>query len=236
MKRLKKFNESRENSLDPIKLQIVDILKDSFGDADIPLKIKFTPAEVRNDSIIQRQLIVIEIGSASNDLKSSEYFSLKDKWDDIIRLSEWAKTENLIVEEFIIYSVINDYDNTRINSSIIVKDLQQFNPHKNKYFKTGQEKYGLIAIKLQNANWQTSHRLNYGTDIENQLIQEYQFQNMPQLTQFISKSMEVFESQNHHPNYFKWKDNKILISLKTHSSDNITSKDWQIASQLDTLI
>jgi pterin-4a-carbinolamine dehydratase len=69
-----------------------------------------------------------------------------------------------------------------------------------------------------------------------QLIREYTFDDMNQMTDFISKSMKVFESQNHHPHYFHWKGSKLLISLKTHSSNSVTQKDWDVASQLDNLI
>lgn len=69
-----------------------------------------------------------------------------------------------------------------------------------------------------------------------QLIREYTFDDMNQMTHFISESMKVFESQNHHPHYFHWNGNKLLISLKTHSSNSVTQKDWDVASQLDNLI
>jgi pterin-4a-carbinolamine dehydratase len=48
--------------------------------------------------------------------------------------------------------------------------------------------------------------------------------------------MKVFEAQNHHPHYFNWRGSKLLISLKTHSSDGVTQKDWDVASQLDNLL
>jgi pterin-4a-carbinolamine dehydratase len=48
--------------------------------------------------------------------------------------------------------------------------------------------------------------------------------------------MKVFESQNHHPHYFNWNGDKLLISLKTHSSGGVTQKDWDVASQLDNLL
>lgn len=47
--------------------------------------------------------------------------------------------------------------------------------------------------------------------------------------------MKVFESHNHHPHYFHWSGSKLFISLKTHSSNSVTQKDWDVASQLDKI-
>ena len=83
--------------------------------------------------------------------------------------------------------------------------------------------------------WQTSHKLAYGDSITNQIVQEYQFDDMNKMTHFISESMKVFESQNHHPHYFHWNGNNLFISLKTHSSNSVTQKDWDVASALDKI-
>ena len=68
-----------------------------------------------------------------------------------------------------------------------------------------------------------------------QLIREYTFDDMNQMTNFISESMKIFESLNHHPHYFHWSGSKIFISLKTQSSNSVTQKDWDVASALDKI-
>jgi len=98
------------------------------------------------------------------------------------------------------------------------------------------EKYAHIIIRFENMGWQTSHKLAYGDPITNQILQEYKFEDMNRMTRFISGAMGVFESQNHHPHYFNWSGSKLLISLKTHSSDGVTQKDWDVATELDNLI
>jgi len=251
MKHIKRFNESAtENPLNYLKTEILDILQDSFLDNEIPVEVDLRqPAQVRYDTIERRQSIYLYIGKGTNsvvrqNLSQNDYISLKDKWSDIKRLINWAKTENLILQDFKIYKVraSDGIYQPIITERQIDVDVDKWDGNSNLHF-TGQseskkytEKYAHIIIRFENMGWQTSHKLAYGDPITNQILQEYKFEDMNRMTRFISGAMGVFESQNHHPHYFNWSGSKLLISLKTHSSDGVTQKDWDVATELDNLI
>lgn len=251
MRHIKKFNESKdENPLNYLKDEIIDILQDSFLDNGIPVEVDTKqPAQVRYDTIERRQSIYVYIGKNSNstfrqDLSQSDYISFKDKWSDIKRLIKWGEIENLILKEFRIYKVMasDGIHQPIITERQIDVDVDKWDGNSNLRF-TGQteskkytEKYAHIIIRFENMGWQTSHKLAYGDPITNQIVQEYEFKDMNQMTNFISESMKVFESQDHHPHYFHWVGSKLLISLKTHSSNSVTQKDWDVASKLDYLV
>ena len=241
MKRIKRFNESAtENPLNYLKTEILDILQDSFLDNEIPVEVDSRqPAQVRYDTIEKRQPIYLYIA----DLSQGDYISLKDKWSDIKRLINWAKTENLILKEFRIYKVMasDGIHQPIITERQIDVDVNKWDGNSNLHF-TGQteskkytEKYAHIVIRFENMGWQTSHKLAYGDPITNQIVQEYTFYNVNEMTNFISESMKVFENLNHQPNYFHWSGSKLFISLKTQSSNSVTQKDWDVASALDKI-
>jgi 4a-hydroxytetrahydrobiopterin dehydratase len=238
MKRIKRFNESvTVNPINSLENEILDILQDSFLDETIPVEVGFSPAYMTEGTIKRRESVYVTIGnqdsSAARPRKVSEYISLKDKLDDLKRLVSWAKTENLYFEELKIYGVLNVESGYVNNRQIVIKDIDTFDPNVSLQYPNSSEKYGLISLSLVNYGWQTSHSLNYGGVISTQILQEYTFEDMNKMTHFISGAMGVFESQDHHPHYFNWSGNKLLISLKTHSSGGVTQKDWDVASQLD---
>ena len=241
MKRIKRFNESTtENPINSLESEILDILQYSFLDESIPVEVGFSPAYMTEGTIKRRESVYVVIGnqdsSAARPRKASEYISLKDKMDDLKRLVSWAKTENLYLKELKIYGVLNVEDGSVNNREIVIKDIDTFDPNVSLQYPNSSEKFGLISLSLVNYGWQTSHSLNYGGVISTQILQEYTFEDMNKMTQFISGAMKVFEGQDHHPHYFNWSGSKLLISMKTHSSDGVTQKDWDVASQLDNLI
>lgn len=244
MKHIKKFNESKdENPLNYLKDEIIDILQDSFLDNGIPVEVDTKqPAQVRYNTIERRQSIYVYIGNNDRDLPLREYISLRDKWEDLKRLFNWAKTENLVLKNFKIYGVLAHKEGT---SEYMMQDWLDIDVDVNKWdgisnlhyihFPRRVEKYKYIQINFENLGWQTSHKLAYGDPITNQIVQEYELKDMNQMTDFISESMKIFESQNHHPHYFHWSGSKLFISLKTHSSNSVTQKDWDLASKLDLI-
>jgi 4a-hydroxytetrahydrobiopterin dehydratase len=234
MKRIKRFNENLNLSdLNSLESEILDILQDSFLDESIPVKVGFSPAYMTEGTIKKRQSVYVVIGNNTSSTiyprKASEYISLKDKFEDLKRLVSWAKTENLYLKEFKLYSVLNVEEGSVNGREIVIKDIDTYDTN-------SSEKFGSIELSLINYGWQTSHSLNYGGSISTQILQEYYFEDMNKMTHFISGAMGVFESQDHHPHYFNWSGNKLLISLKTHSSGGVTQKDWDVASQLDNLL
>ena len=237
MKRIKRFNESAtENPINSLESEILDILQDGFLDDNIPVKVEFSSAYIPHGTIVGRQSVYVSIGNTfTRSRKKSEYISLKDKLEDLKRLVSWAKTENLYLKGFKLYGVLNVEDGSVNDREIVIKDIDTFDPNVSLHYPKSAEKFGSIALVLINHGWQTSHRLNYGGDISTQILQEYTFEDMNRMTQFISESMKVFEGQDHHPHYFNWSGSKLLISLKTHSSDGVTQKDWDVAVELDNL-
>ena len=241
MKRIKRFNESAtENPINSLESEILDILRYRFLDDNIPVEVGFSPAYMTEGTIKRRESVYVVIGnqdsSAARPRKASEYISLKDKMDDLKRLVSWAKTENLYLKELKIYGVLNVEDGSVNNREIVIKDIDTFDPNVSLQYPNSSEKFGLISLSLVNYGWQTSHSLNYGGVISTQILQEYTFEDMNKMTGFISGAMKVFEGQNHHPHYFNWSGSKLLISLKTHSSDGVTQKDWDVAAELDNLL
>jgi pterin-4a-carbinolamine dehydratase len=249
MKRIKRFNESvTVNPINSLENEILDILQDSFLDETIPVEVGFSPAYMTEGTIKKRESVYVTIGnqdsSAARPRKASEYISLKDKMDDLKRLVSWAKTENLYFEEIKIYGVLNVESGYVNNRQIVIKDIDTFDPDHMKYVGIGisgqypnsSEKFGSIELSLVNYGWQTSHSLNYGGSISKEILQEYYFEDMNKMTHFISGAMGVFESQDHHPHYFNWSGKKLLISLTTHSSGGVTQKDWDVVTQLNTLL
>jgi pterin-4a-carbinolamine dehydratase len=241
MKRIKRFNESAtDNPINSLESEILDILQDSFLDESIPVEVGFSPAYMTEGTIKKRESVYVTIGnqdsSAARPRKASEYISLKDKLDDLKRLVSWAKTENLYLKEFKLYSVLNVEDGSVNRREIVIKDIDTYDPNVSLHYPKSSEKFGSIELSLVNYGWQTSHSLNYGGSISKEILQEYTFEDMNKMTQFISGAMVVFEGQNHHPHYFNWSGSKLLISLKTHSSDGVTQKDWDVAVELDNLI
>ena len=254
MKRIKRFNESNSNSINSIKDEILDLLIDSFLDNDIPVDVNILDAYIKPGLELDRQYIYVKIGNSDNNRKESEYISLKDKVDDLKRLINWAKTENLIFKKMSIFDFLNvEKDiSIKLQKDIFHKDIMGWfrwfeKTSPNLATAGGSEKFGFIQLVFENYGWQTSHH-NYtspqygsfdpmkSTKIDNQIIQEYTFTDMNQMTNFISSSMKVFENNNHHPHYFHWNSNKLIIALKTHSSDSVTEKDWIVANQLDNLV
>ena len=241
MKRIKRFNESAtENPINSLESEILDILQDSFLDESIPVEVGFSPAYMTEGTIKRRESVYVVIGnqdsSAARPRKASEYISLKDKMDDLKRLVSWAKTENLYLKELKIYGVLNVEDGYVNNREIVINDIDTFDPNVSLQYPNSSEKFGLISLSLVNYGWQTSHSLNYGGVISTQILQEYTFEDMNKMTNFISGAMKVFEGQDHHPHYFNWSGSKLLISLKTHSSGGVTQKDWDVAAELDNLL
>jgi len=168
MRYIKKFNESvTDNPLNYLKSEILDILQDSFLDNEIPVEVDLRqPAQVRYDTIERRQSIYLYIGNGANsvtrqNLSQNDYISLKDKWNDIKRLINWAKTENLILKDFKIYKVMasDGIHQPIITERQIDVDVDKWNGNSNLHF-TGQseskkytEKYAHIIIRFENMGW-----------------------------------------------------------------------------------
>ena len=66
------------------------------------------------------------------------------------------------------------------------------------------------------------------------LIKEFKFDDFMQALAFVNKVGALAENANHHPDIFlSW--GKVKISLKTHSENKITEKDYALAKDIDAL-
>jgi 4a-hydroxytetrahydrobiopterin dehydratase len=227
-----KFNESNQNPINSIEEEILDLLQDGFLDNGIPVEIKFDDVYinstfVKNSIIASRQSIILNIGNPERSRKKSEYFTLKDKFDDLKRLTNWLKKENIHLKEFGIYGIFDIENDLRTDNRFLFHNMDAYDSNENLFFKKSTEEYGFVQLVFKNHGWQTNN---------NEILQEYKFKDMNQVTKFIFKCVKIFDDMNHHPNYLNWVGNKLTISLQTHSTNSVTEKDWELANKLDTLI
>jgi 4a-hydroxytetrahydrobiopterin dehydratase len=71
---------------------------------------------------------------------------------------------------------------------------------------------------------------------DNQLTQEFKFNDFQEAFAFMTRVAFLAEAQNHHP---EWTNvyNRVIIRLSTHDAGNIvTEKDHRLASAIDALM
>jgi 4a-hydroxytetrahydrobiopterin dehydratase len=224
--KIKRFNESNQYLIKDD--EILEFLQDGFIDNDILVEVKRFPTESSSEiyTIDERQLIILNIGNPERSRKKSDYFTLKDKFDDLKRLVNWFETQDVIFQEMIFLTLLNVETDSIVDENFSFYDINEYDPNKNLFLKDSIEKYGFVQLIFENYDWQ-----NYN----NEIIQEYTFKDMNHITNFISECMKIFEKNNHHPNYLHWNENKVIISLRTHSSNSVTEKDWTVANQIDLI-
>ena len=69
---------------------------------------------------------------------------------------------------------------------------------------------------------------------ENGIEKDFKFQNFTQALGFIVQVGVLAEKMNHHPELFNVY-NKVNIRLNTHDSGGVTTKDFQLATQIESL-
>jgi len=70
----------------------------------------------------------------------------------------------------------------------------------------------------------------------NKLRKEFKFKNFIEAAAFITKVSIVSEKNNHHPEIYNIY-NKVIIDLCTHDKENqITSKDYNLAKEIDKIL
>ncbi len=74
---------------------------------------------------------------------------------------------------------------------------------------------------------------NWALDSDS-IIKDKTFMDFKEAVDFVNKVAEIAEKHNHHPsiliNY-----NNVRISLTTHSVKGLTSKDFEVAEEIDKL-
>lgn len=69
---------------------------------------------------------------------------------------------------------------------------------------------------------------------ENAIEKDFKFKNFTQALGFIVQVGVLAEKMNHHPEFFNVY-NKVNIRLNTHDSGGVTTKDFELASQIEGL-
>ena len=67
------------------------------------------------------------------------------------------------------------------------------------------------------------------------IVKDFSFSNFKEAMDFVNKVAELSEEQNHHPDIVI-SYNKVRLSLTTHSEKGLTSKDFDLAREIDKLL
>ncbi len=74
---------------------------------------------------------------------------------------------------------------------------------------------------------------NWGLEGDS-ITKEFNFDSHKQAMEFVNKVSELSEKHNHHPAIFI-NYNIVRISLTTHSERGLTSKDFDLAEEIDKI-
>jgi 4a-hydroxytetrahydrobiopterin dehydratase len=73
-------------------------------------------------------------------------------------------------------------------------------------------------------------------ELDNYLVKEFICTDFSSAVAFIDKIVPVADDMNHHPDILIHKSKNVKIMLTTHSAgDNITDKDRELATKIDSL-
>lgn len=67
------------------------------------------------------------------------------------------------------------------------------------------------------------------------IVKDFTFGNFRQALEFVNKVGEIAEKHNHHPD-ITISYNKVRLTLTTHFEHGLTSKDFEVAEEIDKLI
>ncbi|MCD5380555.1 4a-hydroxytetrahydrobiopterin dehydratase [Candidatus Gracilibacteria bacterium] len=73
-------------------------------------------------------------------------------------------------------------------------------------------------------------------EINNRLEKEFEFNNFQEALDFTNRVGKLAEEKSHHPDIFIHSYKKVKITLFTHSKNKITTKDYNLAEEIETLI
>lgn len=68
----------------------------------------------------------------------------------------------------------------------------------------------------------------------NSIAKEFNFPGFKEALEFVNKIGEIAERREHHPDILI-SYNKVRLSLTTHSEGGLTSKDFELAQEIDKL-
>ena len=77
---------------------------------------------------------------------------------------------------------------------------------------------------------------NNWKNIDNKLVQDFEFADFVEAMEFINKVAEVAQKLDHHPEMIN-NYNKVTLKLSTHDAgDTVTEKDEEFAREIDKII
>ena len=65
------------------------------------------------------------------------------------------------------------------------------------------------------------------------IVREYHFENFKVALAFVNRVADLAEWVNHHPDILVHSWNRVRLSIYTHSAGGLTSKDFELAKQLN---
>ncbi len=77
--------------------------------------------------------------------------------------------------------------------------------------------------------------LEWATPGQATLTRVFNFDDFKQALAFVNKIGDLAEELNHHPD-IELNYGKVVVNLTTHSAGGLTSKDFELANQIDQLV
>ena len=249
MKHLKPFNRLNESThYDELSLTIRDILSE-ISDLEHEINVRYSECGVSSQGVLgkdkfigSREYLSITIGNPGFGASESDYFELSQVKDPINRLIDWAESEGWALSSYQIFKMIpldttkfrHVSDSKRIEELEIFGSVRKWNP-KEAIEKFLNYKACEVVIFIENLGWQTKVKGSYKGSESDEIIQEYKFSSVSEAGDFCKVATDIFVSKNHHPDKFIWKEDRVLVSLTSHSAGGVTDKDWEVASELDSI-
>ncbi len=88
--------------------------------------------------------------------------------------------------------------------------------------------------KLANLEIQEQLKTIPGWELKNgEITRGYKFKDFPEAVAFVNRILPLAEAADHHPD-IDIRYNKVGLTLSTHSEGGLTSKDFQLARQIDS--
>lgn len=70
---------------------------------------------------------------------------------------------------------------------------------------------------------------------EEKIVKDFSFSDFNSAMKFVNKVAEIAEKHEHHPN-IQISYNKVRLTLTTHSEKGLTSKDFDVAEEIDKIV
>lgn len=75
---------------------------------------------------------------------------------------------------------------------------------------------------------------NWSLEGGNAIRKDFVFENFKEALEFVNKIGEIAEQKNHHPDILM-NYNKVGLRLTTHAESGLSSKDFDVAEEIDNI-